>query len=202
MVELNIEQIEEQLVQNVHDMIAAFKQADTKVKSPEEVQQIENLKAQGYTIQDPKVNQAAVDRQVAAIGAFKRNMSPIQLKVNGSKTPREPEKQTNFFRTLPVNTQVAAFKVMKEKLTDVGENDYELVDYDPEFITRGNQTGLVTAKVLSKGIPNKKGELENAGKWVELKYNNPGSLANAIKVHRWINGKATKALAASLQPAE
>ncbi len=194
---VEIAEIEAMLIADVKEAVLAWKQADTKVKTPEQVAAIEVLKQQGYTVQDPKINQVAVDKQVAAMGAFKKHYASIQLRASGTKTPRPVEDRTFFANTLATNTEVAAFRDMKERLEGVPENVYELIDYDPEFIVGGVKTGQMTVSVISLGLVGKDGKLNgDQGKKVVLKYNNPGSLSNKIKQHRHINGKLEKAWAA------
>lgn len=194
-----IAEIRVKLIQDVDDILTAFQQAEKVELTPEETAFIASLKAKGMVVESAKVNQVAVDASVAAFGRFATHSEGLRLKGTGTKTPQPIEDQTFFNNELAAEgygkTTEGAFKLMREKLA--GVEGYTLVSYDPNFIVRGKVTGSVTANVDSLGIEDSHGHIINAGKSVVLIRNNPGTLADAIKLHRHMNPRG-KAIAAKM----
>jgi hypothetical protein len=194
-----IAEIRVKLIKDVDDILTAFQMADKKEKSAEQVAMIEQLKAQGYLVEEAKVNQVAVDASVAAFGRFAVHSEGLKLKGAGTKTPQPVEDQTFFNNELDNETYgkttEGAFKLMREKLA--GVDGYTLDSYNPNFIVRGKVTGSVTVTVDSLGIEDANGHIIHKNSKVTFARNNPGTLADAIKLHRHMNPRG-KLIAAKM----
>jgi hypothetical protein len=195
-------EIREKVIQSLDEALDAYKMAEKVELTPEQLKAIEALKAAGMTVEQPKVNQVAVDKSIAAFDRMSHLLADVRLKGTGTKTPQPIEDQTFFNNELKGEnyglTTEGAFKLMREKLE--GVDGYELVSYDPNYMVGGKKTGNVTVKVQSLGIEDAHGHIIHAGKEVTFARNNPGTLADAIKLHRHVNPRG-KAIAAKIASA-
>jgi hypothetical protein len=199
---MEIEELRKAMYADVDAMIAAYSLSEKPVLTAEQEAAIEQMKAQGYKVDPPKVNQAAIDAYNAADKSFNTHREAIVLKGTRGKGVAQPIADRTFFANeLTQNTRTAAFADMQKRLAGIPAEVYSLEDYNPDFIEDGVVKGQMTAKVISLGLVNKEGKLNGKqGTSVELKHTYPGSLADMIKRHRHINGKAEKAYEAANKP--
>jgi hypothetical protein len=195
----SIEEIQAMLIKDVQDIVKAYQAAAIQALTPEQVKAVEDLKKAGYSVEQAKVNEAAVEASKLAFGNFKQHSAMLELKGAGTRESK-PVSERNFFANeLAVNTETAAFRDMTERLEGVDGKYYDLISYNPDAMKKPKgaseevKMGEMEVTVLSLGLV-KDGKLNgDQGKKITIKGCYPGSIADLVKRHRHINGVEEKA---------
>lgn len=150
---------------------------------------LDGLKAKGYIgfSADP-VTVAAQKERIERVSGILKRMRVDAGDKKGTGVPRDPGKQTNFKVTLSKKPGITAQDLMFEKLKDV----------DPT-LAKDENGNYVGEKLKIHSYDAMNGRLTVAykkdGTWGGYTMNNPGSLADKIKVTMGLNRGAKKEIA-------